>query len=250
MFNFNFRSHYPLPKMPKGKLFLIPSVLAENTAHWVISPQVQEVIAHTKIFLVENPRSARRYISSLKLGVNLEEVHMEVLDKDTKPEHLPRLMLPLMNGADIGVISEAGCPGIADPGALAVAYAHQKGVQVVPISGPSSMFLALMGSGFSGQSFAFHGYLPIDKKERTSALRKLEAESIREKRAQIFMETPFRNNQLLEDLLSTLAPQTKLCIAKNLTAADEFIQTKTAADWKNHPVDLHKIPTVFVLQAF
>lgn len=236
--------------MPKGKLFLIPNVLAENTAHWVISPQVQDVIAHTKIFLVENPRSARRYISSLKLGVNIEELHMEVLDKGTPPESIHRLMLPLINGADIGVISEAGCPGIADPGALAVAYAHQKGIQVVPISGPSSMFLALMGSGFNGQSFAFHGYLPIDKKDRTAAIKKLEAESIREKRAQIFMETPFRNNQLLEDLLSTLAPHTKLCIAKNLTAADEMIQTKTVADWKNHPVDLHKVPTVFVLQAF
>lgn len=236
--------------MPKGKLFLIPNVLAENTAHWVISPQVQEVIAHTKIFLVENPRSARRYISSLKLGVNIEELHMEVLDKETKPEQLPRLMQPLMNGADIGVISEAGCPGIADPGALAVAYAHQKGVQVVPISGPSSMFLALMGSGFSGQSFAFHGYLPIDKSARAAALKKLEAESLREKRSQIFMETPFRNNQLLEDMLLTLSPQTKVCIAKNLTATDEFIQTKTVAEWKQFPIDLHKVPTVFILQSF
>lgn len=229
---------------------MIPTVLAENTAHWVISPQVQEVISHTKIFLVENPRSARRYISSLKLGINIEELHMEVLDKDTSPEQVSRLMMPLLNGADIGVISEAGCPGIADPGAVAVAYAHQKDIQVVPISGPSSMFLALMGSGFSGQSFAFHGYLPIDKKERVASLKKLEQESVREKRAQLFMETPFRNNQLLADALAFLSPQTKLCIAKNLTATDELIQTKTIADWKNHPLDLHKIPTVFILQAF
>jgi len=229
---------------------MIPTVLAENTAHWVISPQVQEVISHTKIFLVENPRSARRYISSLKLGINIEELHMEVLDKDTPPEQVSRLMMPLLNGADIGVISEAGCPGIADPGAVAVAYAHQKDIQVVPISGPSSMFLALMGSGFSGQSFAFHGYLPIDKKERAASLKKLEQESVREKRAQLFMETPFRNNQLLADALASLSPQTKLCIAKNLTAADELIQTKTIADWKNHPLDLHKVPTVFILQAF
>ncbi|MEY3648542.1 MAG: hypothetical protein RLZ13_1427 [Bacteroidota bacterium] len=229
---------------------MIPTVLADNTAHWVISPQVQEVISHTKIFLVENPRSARRYISSLKLGINIEELHMEVLDKDTPSEQVSRLMMPLLNGADIGVISEAGCPGIADPGALAVAYAHQKGIQVVPISGPSSMFLALMGSGFSGQSFAFHGYLPIDRKERAAALKKLEQESVREKRAQLFMETPFRNNQLLADALASLSPQTKLCIAKNLTAADELIQTKTIADWKNHPLDLHKVPTVFILQAF
>jgi 16S rRNA (cytidine1402-2'-O)-methyltransferase len=236
--------------MPKGKLFMIPTVLAENTAHWVISPQVKEVIANTKIFLVENPRSARRYISSLKLGITIEELQFEVLDKDTPPEQVSRLMIPLLNGADIGVISEAGCPGIADPGALAVAYAHQKGIQVVPLSGPSSMFLALMGSGFSGQSFAFHGYLPIDKKERAVALKKLEQESVREKRAQLFMETPFRNNQLLADALASLSPQTKLCIAKNLTASDELIQTKTIADWKNHPLDLHKVPTVFILQAF
>jgi len=236
--------------MPKGKLFMIPTVLAENTAHWVISPQVKEVIANTKIFLVENPRSARRYISSLKLGITIEELQFEVLDKDTPPEQVSRLMMPLLNGADIGVISEAGCPGIADPGALAVAYAHQKGIQVVPLSGPSSMFLALMGSGFSGQSFAFHGYLPIDKKERAAALKKLEQESVREKRAQLFMETPFRNNQLLADALAFLSPQTKLCIAKNLTASDELIQTKTIADWKNHPLDLHKVPTVFILQAF
>lgn len=236
--------------MAKGKLFLIPNVLAENTAQTVISPQVKEVIAHTKIFLVENLRTARRYISSLKLGVNLEEIHMEILDKDTPPETMSRLMQPLMNGADIGIISEAGCPGIADPGAVAVAFAHQKGIQVVPLSGPSSMFLALMGSGFSGQSFAFHGYLPIDKKDRTAAIKKLEAESIREKRAQIFMETPFRNNQLLEDLLTTLSPNTKLCIAKNITGSDEMILTKTANEWKKLPIDLHKIPTVFIIQSF
>lgn len=236
--------------MPKGKLFLIPNVLAENTAQTVISPQVKEVIAHTKIFLVENLRTARRYISSLKLGVNLEEIHMEILDKDTPPETMSRLMQPLMNGADIGIISEAGCPGIADPGAVAVAFAHHKGIQVVPLSGPSSMFLALMGSGFSGQSFAFHGYLPIDKKDRSAAIKKLEAESLREKRAQIFMETPFRNNQLLEDLLATLNPNTKLCIAKNITGSDEMILTKTANEWKKLPLDLHKIPTVFILQSF
>ena len=188
--------------MPQGKLFLIPNVLAENTADAVITPQVKEVIAHTKVFLVENLRTARRYISSLKLGVNLEEVHMEILDKNTTPESINRLLQPLFKGADVGIISEAGCPGIADPGALAVAHAHARGIQVVPLSGPSSMFLALMGSGFSGQSFAFHGYLPIDKKERNQALRKLEAESAKEHRAQIFMETPFRNNQLLEDALA------------------------------------------------
>ncbi|MDF2156826.1 SAM-dependent methyltransferase [Algoriphagus sp. CAU 1675] len=236
--------------MPKGKLFLIPNVLAENTALSVISPQVKEVISNTKVYLVENARTARRYISSLKLGVNLEEVQMDILDKSTSSEAVAKMMQPLLNGTDVGVISEAGCPGIADPGALAVAYAHQKGIQVVPLSGPSSMFLALMGSGFSGQSFAFHGYLPIDKKERALALRKLESESLKEKRAQMFMETPFRNNRLLQDLLQILSPQTKLCIAKNLTAADELILTKPVSEWKKFPIDLHKIPTVFILQSF
>jgi 16S rRNA (cytidine1402-2'-O)-methyltransferase len=236
--------------MPKGKLFLIPNVLADHTENTVISPQVREVIANTKVYLVENARNARRYISSLKLGVNIDHIHMEILDKGTSPEFINRLMQPLINGADMGIISEAGCPGIADPGALAVEHAHKKGIQVIPLAGPSSMFMALMGSGFSGQSFAFHGYLPIDKKEKAAVLKKLEAESLREKRAQIFMETPFRNNQLVEDLLKVLSPETKLCIAKNITGSDEMILTKTISDWKNYPVDLHKIPTVFVLQSF
>ncbi|MEY2706121.1 MAG: hypothetical protein RL407_2183 [Bacteroidota bacterium] len=236
--------------MPKGKLFLIPTVLADDTAAQVISPQVREVILHTKFFLVENLRTARRYISSLKLGLTIDEISLEVLDKDTPSQQVASLMEPLLKGEDMGIISEAGCPGIADPGALAVAYAHQKGIQVVPLAGPSSLFLALMGSGFSGQSFAFHGYLPIDKKDRVAALKRLEQESLREKRAQLFMETPFRNNQLLADALQTLSPPTQLCIAKNLTAADEMIQSKSVAAWKLHPPDLHKVPTVFILQAF
>lgn len=236
--------------MPKGKLFLIPTVLADDTAAQVISPQVREVILHTKFFLVENLRTARRYISSLKLGLTIVEISLEVLDKDTPSQQVASLMEPLLKGEDMGIISEAGCPGIADPGALAVAYAHQKGIQVVPLAGPSSLFLALMGSGFSGQSFAFHGYLPIDKKDRVAALKRLEQESLREKRAQLFIETPFRNNQLLADALQTLSPPTQLCIAKNLTAADEMIQSKSVAAWKLHPPDLHKVPTVFILQAF
>lgn len=236
--------------MPKGKLFLIPTVLADDTAAQVISPQVREVILHTKFFLVENLRTARRYISSLKLGLTIDEISLEVLDKDTPSQQVASLMEPLLKGEDMGIISEAGCPGIADPGALAVAYAHQKGIQVVPLAGPSSLFLALMGSGFSGQSFAFHGYLPIDKKDRVAALKRLEQESLREKRAQLFMETPFRNNQLLADALQTLSPPTQLCIAKNLTAADEMIQSKSVAAWKLNSPDLHKVPTVFILQAF
>lgn len=232
--------------MNKGKLYLIPNILAENT-HAVISPQVKEVISKTRYFLVENIRTARRYISSLKLGLTIEDLHFEVLDKKTKGVELEKFMQPIFEGKDIGVISEAGCPGIADPGALAVTFAHQHDIQVVPLSGPSSMFLALMGSGFNGQSFAFHGYLPIQKKERIQAIKTLEAESLKNRMTQIFMETPFRNNHLLTDLLDTLRPDTQLCIAKNLTGSDEMIKTKSVKDWKKVKIDLHKIPTVFVL---
>jgi len=233
--------------MKKGKLYLIPNVLAEGTALEIISPQVKEVIVNTKYYLAENLRTARRYISSLKLGLTIEDLHFEILDKKTKDSKMSHLMQPVFDGQDIGIISEAGCPGIADPGAVAVAYAHQKGIQVIPLAGPSSMFLALMGSGFNGQSFAFHGYLPIDKKARIDAIKSLESESGRFKRTQIFMETPFRNNHLLEDLKQHLNPNTKLCIAKNITGKDEMILTKTIAEWRKTKIDLHKIPTVFVM---
>lgn len=233
----------------KGKLYLIPNILAENTSDKVISPQIKEIVKNTQFYLVEDLRTARRYISSLKVGLTIENLQMEILNKKTRPGELPLLMKPLLEGMDMGIISDAGCPGIADPGAIAVAYAHEKGIQVVPISGPSSMFLALMGSGFNGQSFSFHGYLPIDKKEKVAAIKRLEAESSQHRRTQIFMETPFRNNQLLEDLKNTLHPETKLCVAKNLTGSDERILTKKISEWKRTNLDLHKIPTVFVLYA-
>jgi len=235
--------------MKKGILYLIPSVLAEETAQQVISPQIKGVIQNTKYYAVENLRTARRYISSLRLGLTIEELQMQILDKKTKEHQVGQILAPLLEGNDVGVISEAGCPGIADPGALAVDFAHKRGIKVVPLTGPSSMFLALMASGFNGQSFAFHGYIPIDKKARIDAIKKLETDSAANYRTQIFMETPFRNNHLLEDLKNTLSPSTKLCIAKNITGADEFIQTKTVADWKKTNIDLHKIPTVFLIYA-
>lgn len=235
--------------MKKGILYLIPSVLAEGTAQQVISPQIKDVVLNTKFYAVENLRTARRYISSLKLGLTIEELQMQILDKKTKEHQIGAVLAPLMEGNDVGIISEAGCPGIADPGALAVEFAHKRGIKVVPLTGPSSMFLALMASGFNGQSFAFHGYIPIDKKARIDAIKNLEADSAKNYRTQIFMETPFRNNHLLEDLKSTLNPATKLCIAKNITGADEYIQTKTVADWKKTKIDLHKVPTVFLIYA-
>jgi 16S rRNA (cytidine1402-2'-O)-methyltransferase len=235
--------------MKKGILYLIPSVLAEGTAEQVINPQIKDVVRHTKHYAVENLRTARRYISSLKLGITIEELQMQVLDKKTKEHQLGQILAPLLEGHDMGVISEAGCPGIADPGALAVDFAHKRGIKVVPLTGPSSMFLALMASGLNGQSFAFHGYIPIDKKARIDAIKKLEAESAANYRTQIFMETPFRNNHLLEDLKSTLNPSTKLCVAKDITGKEEFIVTKTVAEWKKINIDLHKVPTVFLIYA-
>ncbi|MBS9524324.1 SAM-dependent methyltransferase [Litoribacter alkaliphilus] len=231
----------------KGTLYLIPSVLAEDTAGKVITPQVKELLPHIQHYAVENLRTARRYISSLRLGITIEDLQMDILDKKTKPHQLDQLLKPLMEGHDMGVVSEAGCPGIADPGAIAVDFAHRKGIRVVPLTGPSSMFLALMASGFSGQSFAFHGYLPIDKKAKIEAIKNLEQEALKLRRTQIFMETPFRNNALLDDLKTTLHPNTRLCIAKNITGSDEMIVTKTIAEWKKSKIELHKIPTVFLI---
>ncbi|WP_215224277.1 SAM-dependent methyltransferase [Echinicola shivajiensis] len=233
--------------MKKGKLYLIPNVLAEGTAQEIISPQVKDIIKNTTHYLAENLRTARRYISSLRLGLTIEELQFEILDKKTKEAKVAQLLKPIFEGHDMGVISEAGCPGIADPGAVAVAYAHQKGIQVVPLAGPSSMFMALMGSGFNGQSFAFVGYIPIDKKARIDTIKQLEADSTKFRRTQIFMETPFRNNHLMDDLKQHLNPNTKLCVAKNISGKDEMIVTKTIAEWRKTKVDLHKIPTVFVL---
>lgn len=231
----------------KGILYLIPNVLVLETGRDIMAPVVKNVIAATSHYLVEDFRTARRYISSLKLGVNLEEVHLEKLDKKTPEKHLKKLLDPLFKGHDVGIISEAGCPGIADPGANAVALAHKLGIRVVPLPGPSSMFMALMGSGFNGQSFTFNGYLPIDRKERVLAIKALEATSIRENATQMFMETPFRNNRMLEDLLANLSNNTLLCIASNITGADEMIQTKKVADWRKKHPDLHKIPAVFLI---
>ena len=231
----------------KGILYLIPNVLAPGTALEVIAPIVKEVISHTNYFLVEDFRTARRYISSLKLGVNLEEVRMEKLDKKTPDQQITQWLDPLMKGMDAGIISEAGCPGIADPGARAVALAHQKGIRVAPLPGPSSMFLALMGSGFNGQAFAFHGYLPIDRNARIQAIKTLEIRSKKENSTQLFMETPFRNNKLLADLLEVMDGNTLLCIASNLTSGDEMIHTKKVTDWRKNPPDIHKVPTVFLI---
>ena len=231
----------------KGVLYLIPTVLAPATSEKVLSPQIKEVITHINHFFVENVRTARRFISELQTGKSIENLQFYTLDKDTPVTEAAQYMKILLDGEDVGVLSEAGCPGIADPGAVAVQLAHKNEIRVVPLVGPSSILLALMASGFSGQSFVFHGYLPIDKTERSKAIRQLEKDSIQKNQTQICMETPFRNNQLLQDFLHTCHPDTLLCIATQITAPDEMIRTYKIKDWTKHKPDLHKKPTIFLL---
>ena len=238
----------PIENSGKGKLYLIPTVLAPGTAAQVLSPQIREVIARTDHFFAENLRTARRFVSELKTGKRIEELDFYEMDKDTpESETAPQLEI-LLRGHDAGVLSEAGCPGIADPGSVAVRWAHRHGVAVVPLVGPSSILLALMASGMNGQSFTFHGYLPIDKDSRIKELKRLEKEA-QKHQTQIFMETPYRNNALLADILQNCQPQTLLCIATQITAPDEMIATRTVQQWRGSKPDLHKKPTIFLLYA-
>lgn len=234
--------------MSIGKLYIIPNVVSENQVG-TIPLQVLTAIKTTSLFLVENVRTARRYISSLNLGVTIEDLEFFLLDKKTPDEEISRLMQPLLAGKNVGILSESGCPGIADPGAKAVEWAHKKGVRVIPLVGPSSLLLALMGSGFNGQKFCFHGYLPIDKKPLEAEIRRLTTESNRFNQTQIFIETPYRNNQLLKTILSVCDNSTQLCVARDLTGEQEFIETHSIGHWKSQDIDLHKVPTVFLIYA-
>jgi len=229
-------------------LYLIPVPLADHTAEQVLPAQIKSVVADLDIFFVENARTARRFISSLKLGKVIDNLTFFELSKDT-PEAQTRTQLTAIykNGQSAGVLSEAGCPGIADPGAVAVKIAHQLGLEVVPLVGPSSILLALMASGMSGQSFVFHGYLPIDRQQRAASLRKLEKEATARQQTQLFIETPYRNQQLFEDLLQTCAPNTRLCVACNLTAPDGFVKTMPVRAWQSLQINLHKKPTIFLI---
>jgi len=233
-----------------GKVYLIPNIIADDTIDEVTAPQVREIASNVDYFLVENVRTARRYLSALKIGKPIESLHFEVVDKKTKEQEIERLFAPLLKeGKDIGIISESGCPGIADPGAKVVALAHRKNVDVIPLVGPSSLLLALMGSGFNGQSFAFQGYVAIKPRERQTDLKKLENLSRNNRQTQLFIETPYRNDGLLKDILKTCHPDTKLCIAKDVTGKEEFIKTKTIKEWRNAVPKLGKFPTVFLLDA-
>ena len=234
--------------MKPGTLYLIPTILADDTAPQVMPPQIAAHVAALSYFLVENARTARRFIKSVAPAQVIEELHISVIDKDSTEPQIQAVLKPVLAGQDAGVISEAGCPGIADPGAELARAAHTLGIRVVPLVGPSSLLLALMASGLNGQSFTFHGYLPIDRSRRAAAIKHLEKLALTQHQTQLFIETPYRNMQLLEDLLTQLHPATRLCIAVSLTASNEYVRTDTVANWKKAGVpEIHKQPAVFLV---
>lgn len=234
--------------MPSGTLFLIPVPLADEAAAKSFTPFVTETINNIREYIVENEKTARKFLKEAGLKIPQSELIMHDYGKHQrdKPD-VEAFFTGLKAGNDVGLMSEAGCPGIADPGADIVDKAHRLGIRVSPLVGPSSIMLSLMASGFNGQSFAFHGYLPIDKAQRVKKIKELESQAERFNQTQLFIETPFRNNALLEDILKTAHARTRLCIACELTGANEFVQSKSIADWQKKIPDLHKRPAIFLL---
>ncbi len=231
-----------------GKLYLIPVTLGDTAPLEVLPISIKKAVEHINHYIVENEKSARRFIKKISSGKSQSALQISVLNKFTETQEVPSFLAPCLQGYDIGIISEAGCPGIADPGADVVRIAHEKGIQVVPLVGPSSIILALMASGMNGQNFAFNGYLPIDSSERKSTIKNLEKISRDSGQTQLFIETPYRNDKLLAELVKVLHPNTRLCVACDITLATEYIATKSAADWKNTSVELHKRPAIFIFQ--
>ncbi|RKS50779.1 16S rRNA (cytidine1402-2'-O)-methyltransferase [Gillisia mitskevichiae] len=231
-----------------GKLYLIPTTLGESKISEVLPDSIATIIEKIDNYIVENEKTARRSIKQVLPEKSQSSLQLNTLNKHTDAALLSTFLDPCKEGIDVGLLSEAGCPGVADPGAEIVKLAHEIGIRVIPLVGPSSILLAMMGSGMNGQSFTFNGYLPIDKKERKQELKTLERISSERNQAQLFIETPYRNNQLVEDLVQILNPATKLCIACDLTLASEFIITKSIMEWSKTKVDLHKRPTMFIIQ--
>ena len=228
-------------------LYLIPVTLGDTTIEKVLPSYNKEIILGIKHFIVEDVRSARRFLKKVERNINIDELSFYTLNKHISAEEISGYLKPLLGGESMGVISEAGCPAVADPGADVVAIAQRKNLKVVPLVGPSSIILSVMGSGFNGQSFAFHGYLPIDPSERIKRIKVLEQRIYSENQTQLFIETPYRNNKMMEDIVKNCRPQTKLCIAANITCEDEYIKTKTVKEWQGKLPDLSKIPCIFLI---
>ena len=231
----------------KPTLYLFPVPLSEGAPASVLPAGNIEIIRNVKYFVVENLRSARRFLKACDRSIDINELHFTELSEHTPVQDVAAMLQPMAEGHDIGVISEAGCPAVADPGADLVAVAQQRGLEVCPLVGPSSILMSLMGSGFNGQSFAFNGYLPVDSAARTARLKELERRIRREHQTQIFIETPYRNNRLIEELARVLPQDLRLCVASDITGPRQSIVTLPIAKWRNRKYDYNKIPTIFLL---
>ncbi|MCB9202857.1 MAG: SAM-dependent methyltransferase [Flavobacteriales bacterium] len=233
----------------KGTLYLLPAWLGENSSNSIFSEELKSLVPKLTHYIVENEKSARRFLRFIYPEINQQELTLFKFNKKSELTEIQEILNVLKKGEDCGLLSEAGLPCIADPGNKVVEYCHENDIKVTPITGPSSIILALISSGLNGQNFSFNGYLPIDKTLLKKKLIELENLSLKNNSAQIFMETPFRNNAFLENLLQFLNPNTKLCVACNITLDSEFIKTKTIAEWKKSKIDLHKQPTIFIIQS-
>lgn len=234
-------------KTSRGILYLLPTGLGDAALDGVLPAGSRNVARQLTHFIAENPKSARAFLKQIDYPRPINTATIAVLDKDTPAAAVPELLAPLQDGTDVALVSEAGCPAVADPGALLVRAAHQTGIRVVPLVGPSAILLALMASGLNGQNFAFHGYLPIEKTRRAWHARDLEQRSRRDDATQIFIETPYRNDAMLQALLAECSPQTLLCIATDITQPTEQILTRSIADWRRNIPELDRRPSVFLL---
>ncbi|MDA9245395.1 MAG: SAM-dependent methyltransferase [Polaribacter sp.] len=230
-----------------GKLYLIPTTLGDTEPLEVMPLSVKKVIEEVDFFIVENEKTARRFIKKITPKKSQSSLHLMSLDKYAEELETRTYLDVCKNGTHVGLLSEAGVPAVADPGATIVKLAHEKGIQVVPLVGPSSILMAMMSSGMNGQNFAFNGYLPIDKGERKKAIKELEKLSLNKNQSQIFIETPYRNEKMFADLKATLSPTTNLCIAADITLSSEYIKTLAVKDWKHQSPDLHKKPAIFII---
>lgn len=234
--------------MEPGKLYLLPTPIGDTPVYDVLPETNRRVMASLDYFIVENVRTARRFLSRAGIGRPIDELRFAELSEHTRPEEIAQLLAPVLAGADVGLMSEAGVPGVADPGADAVALAHHHGIEVVPLVGPSSIILALMASGLNGQSFAFNGYLPIKQPERGKAIRFFEKRAQAERQSQLFIEAPYRNLKLFQDFLSVCGEHTRLCVAADILQPDQRIVTRSIAQWRKlPPPDIQKRPAIFIL---
>ncbi len=231
-----------------GKLYLIPTTLGETENPFDVLPQtIKRSIELLDYYIVENEKTARKFIKSICPEKVQAALHLSALNKHTPDSEYKKMIHDCVEGKNVGLMSEAGCPGVADPGAVIVKLAHEKGIKVVPLVGPSSILLAMMASGMNGQNFAFNGYIPIDASEKKEAIKNLEKLSISKNQSQIFIETPYRNNKMLEDILNSLHPETYLCVASDITLPTEYIKTMRVVNWKKTKIDLHNRPTIFII---